>query len=200
MGRWLRDILKRAFRQLGSPSALETHTPNKATQVNDLEWLEGYDGQTAKELLDLDARYRTDSLVLAFEQAILEKAERCGAQALSHPEHVILAVESLEREVNNGGYDQFFFNSPEYVPVIVRYLNDIGCAEAAELTQGAIDALGIEGPSTIDSTERAVAEDSQERKERLYACDERYYLEVGDLSGPLLSFIRANWAKIRLTE
>jgi hypothetical protein len=38
-----------------------------------------------------------------------------------------MAVESLEREVNNGGYDQFFVNAAEYTPVIADSLSAIGC-------------------------------------------------------------------------
>ncbi len=74
-------------------------------------WLEGYSGQSVEQLLSLQGEYRTDSLVLAFEQAIRQKAEREGMQSLTVEERIVLAVEALEREVNNGGYDQFFANS-----------------------------------------------------------------------------------------
>lgn len=64
-------------------------------------------GQTVEQLLSLEGKSRIDSLVLAFEQAISQKAERTGNEGLSYPERVVLAVEALEREVNNGGYAQF---------------------------------------------------------------------------------------------
>jgi hypothetical protein len=34
------------------------------SRVSNLDWLEGYSGQTVYQLLSLEGRYRTDSLVL----------------------------------------------------------------------------------------------------------------------------------------
>ena len=62
-------------------------------------FLEGYEGQSTEELLGLEGEYRLDSLVLAFEQAIQGKAP----DSISTEESYVLAVEGLEREVNNGG-------------------------------------------------------------------------------------------------
>jgi hypothetical protein len=110
------------------------------------------------------------------------------------------AVEALEREVNNGGYDQFFFNSSEFTPVIVQALNAIRCPGVAELAQDAIDALGIEGTPTIEAVNRVMEEDSDEREQRLDTCDDRYYREAGDLSVSLSSCIRGNGDEISLNE
>jgi len=76
----------------------------------DLEWLD-YAGQTTAELLALEGAYRIDSLVVAFETAIQQKLYREDAPEGSNEECIVLAVEVLEREVNNGGFDQFFRNS-----------------------------------------------------------------------------------------
>src|ERR1700692_2235333 len=51
----------------------------KRGQTEGQGWLDGYSGQTAVELLSLEGKYRTDSLVLAFEAAIRQKANREGA-------------------------------------------------------------------------------------------------------------------------
>jgi hypothetical protein len=108
----------------------------------DLPWLDNYSGETTEELLALEGRYRTDSLVVVFEHAIDQKAAREGLQSLSDEERVVLAVEALEREVNNGGYEQFFLNSTrEYAPIIVDALTRIGCRRTAAITQKALDAL-----------------------------------------------------------
>jgi hypothetical protein len=85
-------------------------------------WLGGYSGQSVEELLSLEVTHRCDSLVLAFEEAIGQKAQRDGVRGLTTEERVVLAVEALEREVNNGGYDQFFINaSREFAPTIGDY-------------------------------------------------------------------------------
>lgn len=65
------------------------------------EFLAGYSGQTTDELIALASNYRIDSIVLAFEQAL---DQRSLARELTVEESWILAIEALEREVNNGGY------------------------------------------------------------------------------------------------
>lgn len=165
------------------------------------KWLDAYAGQTTDELIALQGEYRTDSLVLAFEQALDQKAERVGREGLTREELVILAIEALEREVNNGGYNQFFINSSkEYAAVVVDALKRIGCAETAQLTQRAIEALGIEGPVTIAAIDRVMENEDSERDDKLGACDEHYFDVAGDLAGPLLEFIKGNKDKITLKE
>ncbi len=157
------------------------------------KWLNGYSGQTTDELLRLDGPYRTESIVLAFEQAIDLKAYHRGSGSVSAEEQVLLAVEALEREVNNGGYSQFFLNSSkEYAPIVVDALNRIGCGDAALLTQRAIEALGIGGPMTVEAIDLAMERDNGERDAKLQECDERYYGVVGCLAAPLLEFVRRN--------
>lgn len=167
----------------------------------DLKWLEGYSGQTTDELISFEGEYRSDSLVLAFEQALEQKAERVGKEGLSNEELVVLAIEALEREVNNGGYEQFFFNSSnEYASIVVDALNRIGCNETAALTQRAIDCLRIDSPVSAESIDLVMDEDNDEREEQLNACDNQYYEIAGDLAGPLLEFIKNYKDKITLSE
>jgi Domain of unknown function (DUF4375) len=97
------------------------------------------------------------SLVLAFEQAIDQKAVRDGEGGLSVEERIILAIEALEREVNNGGYHQFFVNSSRgFAPMIVQALVRIGCPRTAEITQRAIDAFHLPSLSA-EAIDAAVA-------------------------------------------
>src|SRR5687767_752879 len=72
-------------------------------------FLKGYTGQSTEQLIALAPHYRVDSIVLAFEQAIDLKAAK--GRKLSQVENDIVAIEAMEREVNNGGYHQFFINS-----------------------------------------------------------------------------------------
>ena len=48
--------------------------------------LDGYSDESAEQLLAFEGKYRTDSLVLAFERGISQKAEREGRQTLSDEE------------------------------------------------------------------------------------------------------------------
>src|SRR5438552_11088290 len=75
----------------------------EAEPVSDLQWLAGHSGQSVEQLIALEGKYRIDSLVLAFEQAMHQKIARVGMAGLSDEERIICAIEALEREVNNGG-------------------------------------------------------------------------------------------------
>ena len=167
--------------------------------MTDPRWLDGYGGQTTQALLGLDGEYRTDSIVSAIEQAIDQKAERLGGLAdLTDEERVVLAVEALERAVNNDGYDGLFRYSAVHIPGLVAALSAIGEDGVAALTQRAIDTLSIVGPVTPKAVEAEMDRDDVGRDERLAACDEEYYASAGDLAGPVLAYVRANQDRIVL--
>lgn len=167
--------------------------------MSEAKWLDGYSGQTTSDLISLDGEYRTDSVVLAFEEALQQKAARVGEERLSEPERVVLAIEALEREVNNGGFDQFFRNSSNaYVPIIVASLEKIGCPQVAKLAQRAVDALRLKGAPSTSAIEEAMECEDDKRSELLERCDSQYFDQAGDLAGPLLAFIKKNRAAIVL--
>jgi len=162
------------------------------------KWLDGYSGQSVEQLLTLEGEYRTVSLVLAFEQAIAGKAKREGMQRLSDEERIVLAVEALEREVNSGGYQQFFVNSSrEYVPIIVGALQRIGCKTTANTTQKAIEAIGISDLRS-NAIETVISARDDKRGDKLSLCDDSYYKNTEPIAEQLFAFIKANTTKIRL--
>jgi hypothetical protein len=140
------------------------------------DFLESYGGQSTEQLIGLDKRYRIDSLVLAFEQGIQQAAMK---RPLTQEENYVLAVEALEREVNNGGYSQFFSNSSnEWAGTVVAALRAIGC------------------PKTADISEKAVA--NREDEKVLGECDERYYSNDEPIADRLFDWIKRNRAQIKL--
>lgn len=162
----------------------------------DLQWLDGYSGESVDELIALEGKYRTDSLVLAFEQAMDQKAARVGEDNLTAEERVILAIEALEREVNNGGYGQFFVNSSrEYAPIIVDALRSIGCPETAEITQKAF-MIVQKNPMTHEEIENGTWAENEERQNALGECDSLYFERPENIEGSLFAFIKANRARI----
>lgn len=152
----------------------------------ELEWLDGYSGQTVDELIALKGRYRTDSIVLAFEQAIDQKAARLGDEALTTTELTVLAVEALEREVNNGGYHQFFVNTMEYAPVIVDSLRRIGCPKTAAITRAAINALELP-ELTVAAIEEVIYAGDERRDQVLGECDDRFFAYQENIEEPLFA-------------
>jgi hypothetical protein len=84
---------------------------------NKIPWLD-YTGQDTAQILACKGTHRIDSLLCALEQAIQLRQNKIPDVATT-PE--------VEREVNNGGYHQFFANSScKYALTVVHALESIG--------------------------------------------------------------------------
>jgi hypothetical protein len=162
-----------------------------------LPFLFSYAGDSLDELIAWEGKYRTDSLVLAIEAALLKKQERLGLDRLSEEERIVLDVEALEREVNNGGYHQFFLNVPESARLIVRALSRIHCPIAGGITNRAIELLGIAGPVTKESVRQALSVDP-DCLTPLHACDVEYYRRYEPIEERLFAFVKAHRDRIDL--
>ena len=161
--------------------------------MSQLPWLPKYSGETTDELVVMEQTFRTDSVVAAFEKALHQKSYRIGGfGSLTKEERVVLAVEALEREVNNGGYHQYLRNtSDELIADVVGALHCIRRSDLAMLTQRAIDAVADDGETKKDLL-------SPDRVAALSRCDSDYFRVAGDLAEPLFKFIKQARAHIVL--
>ena len=165
------------------------------------KFLDHYSGQSVDELISMEKEYRIDSLVLTFESALNQKAAKFGVSKLSETEQIILSVEALEREVNNGGYHQFFINSSkDYASIIVKALNKIGCHKTAEITQGAINALDITGAITSEAIDNVIRKDmasDNKLRDVLGKFDDLYYRSGEPIADPLFKYIKEHKTDIK---
>ena len=166
----------------------------------ELKWLDGYSGQSIDDLIALAATHRVDSIVLAIEQGLQQRAEDVGLTGFNEEELTVLAVEALEREVNNGGYDQFFFNTPEFAPLVVEALQRIGCQKTADISAKAISLLGLRPPFTGKQVKKAIDSDpSEELMDTLSdECDDAYYDSGESIEDRLFEYVQAHRTAIRL--
>ncbi|MGI9235803.1 MAG: DMP19 family protein [Woeseiaceae bacterium] len=162
----------------------------------DTPFLESYDGQSTDELIALEEKFEIVSIVLAFEAALQRKDN------LSMAERVVLSVEAIEREVNNGGFNQFFVNSSrEFTPYAVESLISIGCPQTAELCQKAIDLLGVEDLFDSDALDDAACDADEDLMERFNSLDETYYAGAEEpIAVKLFEFIKRNTKEISLDD
>lgn len=157
-------------------------------------FLNSFEGQSTEELLALEGQYRLDSIVLAFEEAIRSKP----ADAISREESYVLAIEALEREVNNGGYSQFFGNSScEFTSVVEAALRAIGCPKTADITRDAIEALRAKS-LTAEAVQTAAFNADDSVEQALAVCDDRYYASDEPIEDRLFRWIVANKDRIRI--
>lgn len=157
-----------------------------------LPFLYDHGGRSTDELLALEGQYRIDSLVSVFEVALMEKTQP------SEPERVVLAVEAIEREVNNGGFNQFFFNSSrEHAYFAPFALRAIGAPRTAELVERAIYLVAGDEVLDADTLQTKAADSDDQLDEQLYELDKIYYQgEEEPLADKLFEYIKRNRALI----
>lgn len=165
-------------------------SPSKTSK----QFLERYNGETIQQLLTLTNDYGIDSIILAIEEAL----ERKSDADLSRQERVVLAVEALEREVNNGGYEQFFANSPEFAPAIAHCLHAIGCTKTSEITADAIAVLNLPREFDAAAAKHAVSNLGSDSKRQLAECDSRYFANDESIEQTLFAYILQHQHAIRI--
>ena len=160
------------------------------------KFLNQFDGQTVDELIQLQKTHRIDSIVLAFEAALDSRKDK--GEELSEVELEILAIEAFEREINNGGFSQFFYNSSvEYTPIIVKCLNNIGCNKLAALAKKSIDILNLESLDP-DSIEQRMDSDDDELEDALSQLDDIFYDTEEAVAYALFEYIKSSRSNISL--
>ena len=159
--------------------------------ADQLPWKE-YGGETAEQLVELRGTYRTDSLVCAFETALVS----ANKDLYSKTEQIILCVEDLEREVNNGGFSQFFANStPELVLLVVDSLESIKCPNAAKISSEAIALLNLPANFTEEDLDDGLTDEVEEQLGNL---DQRFFKYEDDIATRLLEYITAHVGDVKI--
>jgi hypothetical protein len=162
----------------------------------DLGWLDGYSGQSFDELMSYEGLETPIGLLLAIEEAILQRIKREGVN-WTGVERTLLSVMALHREVNNGGCEQFFRNSSlKFGSSIVDDLKRIGCNATAPIARKAVAALGIREltPLKIRST---MDVPDEKRRETLHECNEAFY-KLNEIPAQLFAYVRENPGGIRI--
>jgi hypothetical protein len=111
--------------------------------------------------------------------------------AQSFPQKVFSAIWSVEDEVNNGGFSQYFQNwSSETAGFVAEAFETIGAPRTAEICRRAIGIAFPEGlPSDPEAISSAASDFSEEIGEKLYALDQEFYQYPHDLTGLLFAYV-----------
>ncbi len=122
--------------------------------------------------------------IIALSDYIAEKCQYGEEMpALSHPERVFYITLTLEMEVNNGGFSQYFYNSSgNFAGELVGAFTEIGAVRTAEICRQAISAFDREIPADRDARQDMLDEyESEELDDRLNECDSAFYEYEDDL-------------------
>ena len=77
-----------------------------------------------------------DSLLIELGQHLFNKYYKNGFDNLTKPEQIIFMIDQLEREINNGGFEQYYGNSgSDYAQDVPLALESIGASYTADLVR-----------------------------------------------------------------
>lgn len=94
---------------------------------------------TIDEILAMD---NSTEMLIELSYGLSDKINRSGFESLSHAEKVMNSVYWLESEINNGGFEQYYFNSSgNYAVDTPTSLENIGANRTAEIVREANDAF-----------------------------------------------------------
>jgi len=113
---------------------------------------------------------------------------------LNEYERIFFVAQELECEVNNGGFEQFFYNSSgDFAGEIVSAFTKLGALKTAGICQKALDAFGVKLPSNRDDREELLDKILNEKISAILdECDDKFYEYEEDLVNLNYEYIMKN--------
>jgi len=138
---------------------------------------------------------RKDMIVIEIDNYLNQKCEYGEKiEKLNSSQQTFLFIKNLEREINNGGFNQFYFNSSgDYSQETVNALFEIGANKTAEIVKkansefenGTIPKNSIERRNKLE----LIKEKSEENWNK---CDSQFYEFQDNLAELLIVFVTKN--------
>jgi len=113
---------------------------------------------------------------------------------LTEPQKHFYFNQNLEREVNNGGFSQFFFNSSgNFTHETVVSLNAIGANKTAKILQEAIDQFPLSKVPIDQEERRELLEKIESEADPIWSeLDQQFYNYEDDLNELNIQYIKQN--------
>lgn len=133
--------------------------------------------------------------VLKIQEILWKKTELYNNfENLNKAEKTFLFVEMLEAEINNGGFDQYFFNSSgNYAAETLEALKKIGAFKTAQIVEEAYSYFP-ENPIPKDNEKRQELLENidEQTSEKWSQLEDKFYLYEENISGLVLDYVRKN--------
>lgn len=133
------------------------------------------------------------SIVIAIDDYLNEKSDYCEKiETLNESQKTFITIESLEREINNGGFNQFYFNSSgDFSHESINALIKIGANKTAEIVKKA-NSQFPDKKVPKDRTERQeILEQIEDKADEIWEiCDTDFYKYEDNLAGLLIEFVK----------
>jgi hypothetical protein len=120
-------------------------------------------------------------------------------ETLTEEEKVIVFIEELEREINNGGFNQFFFNAAsDYYSEILSALEQVGSVKFHSILKQSSKPFPNESVPTDRNKRQEILEEIEDKANELWDdLDQEFYKYEEDIYGLLINFINSNIEKFR---
>ena len=132
-------------------------------------------------------------------QRFLSDKHNTRAGEMSQCELGFLSVRELTEEVNNGGFDQYFFNSAgNYASDALWCLRAIGAEKTASILERAMAQFPGGQVPDLRHDRQAVMDTLPEAVQEVWdGLDQEFYASSDDLDALLTAFVRANEREFR---
>jgi len=134
-------------------------------------------------------------VVIEIGQELWKKSENDkDFESLNQFEKNVLYVAMLEGQVNNGGFDQYFFNSSgEYAHETLRALEEIDAPKMAELLNQAIQLFPtLPIPKDTEIRREFLIELPENISDKWDKLDDKFYEYPENLVGLVIEYVKKN--------
>lgn len=152
---------------------------------------------TIEEILQMES---STDMIIELSYGLSDKINRSGYESLTHPEKVLNSIFWLEADVNNGGFEQYYFNSSgNYALDTPPALEEIGAKRTAEIVKEANSHFPGGHPSK-DWDERISLEDqvSEEIRTKWRELDSEFYKYEDPLEQLQVNYMKSHRDQIRV--
>ncbi len=141
-------------------------------------------------------------IIIALREKITEKINQYGYDSLSETEKFFDCVCWLEGEINNGGFDQYFFNiAGDHAQETVSALQTIGANYTAELLKQSFTVFQNKEPPRDLSKRRSELKNIGKKNERILSeLDEKFNAYTDPIGTLLVEYIKAHEDSIILPK
>ncbi|MBN2302471.1 MAG: DMP19 family protein [Lentisphaerae bacterium] len=151
--------------------------------------------QTIDEALGME----TTKSLIAINGLIQKKLGTQNYSVLSHSELVVLAIDWLQSDVNNGGYHQYFYNSySDLAQEAVNGLREIGANRMAEITEKACSIFPDSNVPKDRNERQTLLEKAGEKGETiLRKLDDEFFKYPDNINALLIEYIKKHKAEFK---
>ncbi len=137
--------------------------------------------------------------IIALHDYVFNFVQNKGVTNLSDTEKVIFCVEELEKEINNGGFNQWFFNSSaDYWYETITALEKIEADNTSDLVKQALTVFpNSEPPKDAVSRQKLVNNLSDKQNDLLNSLDQQFYKYEDNISALLMHFVEQHKEDIK---